>query len=296
MKIETKFKAAALLIVTIMLFVAIAPTRNNDALHAAEEGLRQSIEREHQVGRLLDLLGNAETGQRGFIITGKENFLGIYYSALEQLPGLRRTLLEEQSSLAVPVPTLKEILRLTDLKLAELAETIEVRRQKGFAAVEPIVSSERGKDHMDQLRTLITQAENAEAGRRSELQHQLRRDASNMVMIGLGATLVNLLLLAALLLMMFRLLKDRQQAVLALNETAGQLSQSAADAEERNRQMQLSAEMLQALGTIGSVNATSQVIASYCTRLLPTMPGVLYLYRNSRDLLEAQASWGKVSS
>jgi diguanylate cyclase (GGDEF)-like protein len=60
--------------------------------------------------------------------------------------------------------------------------------------------------------------------------------------------------------------------------------------------MQLSAEMLQALGTAGSLKETSQVIASYCAKLLPDTPGVLYLHRNSRDLLEAQASWGTVTS
>lgn len=296
MKIETKFKAAALLIVTIMLFVAIVPTRNNESLHVVEAALRASIVREHQIGDLLDLLRDAETGQRGFIITGKENFLGDYYTAVSQLPALRNAVLVQQAELAVSGKTLKEILRVTDLKLDELAETIELRRKKGYAAVEPIVSSERGKAQMDQLRTLISRAKNAEAERRDLLQRRLRRDSSNMVTIGLLATLVNLLLLAVLLVVMFRLLKDRQQAVLALNDTSDELSKSAAEAEERNRQMQLSAEMLQALGTVGSVSETSQIIASYCTKLLSATPGVLYLYRNSRDLLEEQASWGKVTS
>jgi diguanylate cyclase (GGDEF)-like protein len=296
MKIETKFKAAALVIVVIMLFVAAAPILTNESLRSTETELHESVEKEHQLGRLLGLLRDAESGQRGFVITGKENFLGSYYAAIEQMPVLRASLLAMRPDASGYQQTLQEILRLTDLKMAEMAETINLRRAQGFAAAEPVVSSERGKKHMDTLRALISRQEQAEAERRNLLQRQLRRNAANIVTLGLGATLINLLLLAVLLLMMFRLLKDRHQAVLALNDTTEQLGRSGAEAEERNRQMQLSAEMLQALGTIGSVSETSQVIASYCTKLLPDMPGVLYLYRNSRDILEAQASWGKVTS
>jgi diguanylate cyclase (GGDEF)-like protein len=296
MKIETKFKVAALVIVAIMLFVAAAPILTNESLRSTETQLHESAEKETQLGHLLGLLRDAESGQRGFIITGKENFLGSYYAAIEQLPVLRASLQAMRPDASVSQPSLQEILRLTDLKLAELAETINLRRSRGFAEVERVVSSERGKKHMDALRALISREEQAEAERRNLLQRELRRSAANIVTLSLGATLINLLLLAVLLLMMFRLLKDRQQAVEALNDTTEQLSRSGTEAEERNRQMQLSAEMLQALGTIGSVNETSQVIASYCTKLLPDTPGVLYLYRNSRDILEAQASWGSVAS
>jgi diguanylate cyclase (GGDEF)-like protein len=296
MKIETKFKAAALVIVAIMLFVAAAPILTNESLRATESELHASAEKERQLGHLLGLLRDAESGQRGFIITGKENFLGSYYAAIEQIPVLRGSLLALRADAPGRQQTLQEILRITDLKLAELAETIHLRRTKGFAEVEPIVSSERGKKHMDTLRALISREELAESERRDILQRELRRSAANIVTFGLGATLINLLLLAVLLLLMFRLLKDRKQTVQALNDTTAELSRSATETEARNRQMQLSAEMLQALGTIGSVNETSQVIASYCTKLLPDTPGVLYLYRNSRDILEAQASWGKVAN
>jgi diguanylate cyclase (GGDEF)-like protein len=296
MKIETKFKIAAAVIVLIMLFVAVAPIRSYASLRSSEAALIESIDKEHQLGHLLGLLRDAETGQRGFVITGKESFLGSYYSAIEQLPALRNSLRALRPGSLEYRQALQEILRVTDLKLAELAETIALRRSKGFAEVEPIVSSERGKKYMDSLRDLIDKEVLVENSRRDALQMQLKLQTAAMVTLGVGATLVNLLLLSALLVLMFRLLKGREHAMLALNATTAQLSKSGAETQEHNRQMQLSAEMLQALGTIGSMSETSQVIASYCTKLLPDMPGVLYLYRNSRDILEAQASWGEVAS
>ncbi|WP_305822324.1 hypothetical protein [Massilia brevitalea] len=41
-----------------------------------------------------------------------------------------------------------------------------------------------------------------------------------------------------------------------------------------------------------SVDESAGIIASYLPRLLPQLSGSLYLYNNSRDLLERKAGWG----
>ena len=99
---------------------------------------------------------DAETGQRGFIITGEERYLEPYNAALgriqkdiETLTSLTRDNAEQQDSLL-------HVQKLSDAKLDELRETIRLRRESGFEGALPVIISDRGKKIMDDLRDLVT--------------------------------------------------------------------------------------------------------------------------------------------
>jgi diguanylate cyclase (GGDEF)-like protein len=292
MKIKGNFRLAILLVLVIMVFVAIVPYQTNRSTHESMVSLRKSLNKEQHYEDLLTLLRDAETGQRGFIITGKENFLKPYYSAIGELPSLRKTMSEENSGSPEDQQALQKIFAVSDQKMAELSETIAIRRAKGFHEVEPIVSSERGKQYMDTLRELIGKQLERSIHQRNAVRTEMERKADMAFYVGMGATLANLALLVFLMLAIFRSLKEHRSTAELLQGTSEQLSKSVAEIELRNDQMELSAEMLQALGSISSLEETSSIIATYCSKLLHGLSGTLFLYRNSRDLLEVQVSWG----
>ena len=109
------------------------------------------------VGRLKDarieLLGlanayvDAETGQRGYLLTGDERYLAPYVAARSQLEkraaGIRRVLTDDSE--------LNAILQPGEAKLAELARTIELRRQGRPDEALAIVRAGVGKNLMDQI-------------------------------------------------------------------------------------------------------------------------------------------------
>jgi diguanylate cyclase (GGDEF)-like protein len=99
-------------------------------------------------------------------------------------------------------------------------------------------------------------------------------------------------MLTMLLLLMIRALRERGRTANLLRKTTDELSLSVDSTRLHNRQMTLTAEMLQALGSISSLDETSKVISTYCAKLLPDTSGALFLYRNSRDMLERQTCWG----
>ena len=294
MKIESKFKFAAICVLAIMLFVAVLPYNTSVAMRDGLSNLEQASAREQQFESLLDFLRDAETGQRGFVITGKESFLSPYYGALAQLPALRRTLVE-QSKTPAEQKAVEQIFTLADLKFAELAETIALRRTKGFDVVEPIVSSERGKKYMDELRVQIGAQSALSFKARNFLRITLEQTSTNALYTGLAVTFGNLLLLGALLVLMLRLLSERMRASTTLQRTSDNLRISNDESSLRNAQMEVSAAMLQALGAVQTLPETSTIIASFCAKLFPSLGCILYLYRNSRDLLEPHATWGKVA-
>ncbi|HEV7856288.1 MAG TPA: diguanylate cyclase [Herminiimonas sp.] len=296
MKIESKFKIATVFVFLVMLLIATVPYSTNRSIHSIMSDFRSSLEQQSKFDQLLDVIRDAETAQRGFVITGKEVFLQPYYQAISQMPSLRQDLTDASGTSEAQQKATAEMFRIADLKLAELAETIAMRRAKGFAEVEPIVSSERGKKYMDTLRELIGRQESDATNRRNALRAELERKSEQAFYVDIYATLANLILLAVLMTIMFRVLKQRQKTATLLHNTAGELSRNIAESELRNEQMKISAEMLQALGAIASLEKTSNIIAIYCGKLLPEVSGKLYLYRNSRDLLEGQASWGPITS
>ena len=102
---------------------------------------------------LLSALKDAETGQRGFLLTGREPYLEPYSRAVSVVPGLLKRL----ESLTQPAPDQSEILKtiepLVAAKLSELKQTIDLRRANNSAQALAIVNGDTGKAFMDDIRT-----------------------------------------------------------------------------------------------------------------------------------------------
>ena len=122
--------------------------------------------------RLLLALTDAETGQRGFLITGDENYLAPYNNARSQLPKITDRL-RTTTIISLRPQTLSAIQELAEAKLAELKLSVATRRAQGFEAAATIVRKGSGNETMNQLREQIgrlqeqqemaLQAESAEA-------------------------------------------------------------------------------------------------------------------------------------
>jgi PAS domain S-box-containing protein len=119
--------------------------------HAREELRREGVARLNELGSVLK---DAETGQRGFIITGDENYLAPFNEASERLPSKIQRLRSFQW-IDVGPTEIDKIAGLIDQKMAELRKTIELRRTGGLNAAVPIIQEGSGKRVMDELREVI---------------------------------------------------------------------------------------------------------------------------------------------
>lgn len=156
---------------------------------------------------LLSQVQDAETGQRGYLLTNNESYLGPYNTALRAIP----TKLDEIAKRTSENPGQSQRLTIlrthVDGKLSELAKTIELRRTQGLESALAIVNSDQGKVEMDAIRAQIAamaQAETevrvrrladmAEAQRRAFLSTVL----SGILGVGLTATIAFLVRQATL--------------------------------------------------------------------------------------------------
>jgi methyl-accepting chemotaxis protein len=113
---------------------------------------------------LLSGMKDAETGQRGYVITGEARYLEPYQGAREEVDQKQRALRELTIDSPVQQQRLSAIEPLVVSKFAELQQTIDLRRTKGFEAAAHEVLTDKGKNAMDSIRKLVGEMQEEEAG------------------------------------------------------------------------------------------------------------------------------------
>lgn len=108
--------------------------------------------------RSFSLMQDAETGQRGYVLTGDKTFLTPFTGAVSEKDQIFQLLLQHVDA----ETQLQRILRISQLfrdKELFMTETIRVRREEGFEAAQAMVAGGAGKELMDQIRALVDEAE-----------------------------------------------------------------------------------------------------------------------------------------
>ena len=99
---------------------------------------------------MLSHLQDAETSQRGFLLTGEERYLVPYKAGAD----LVYVWIDQVKALTVDNPaqqaSLEKVRKLAGAKLAGLAETIQLRKQAGFQPAVAVVHIDQGQRVMDE--------------------------------------------------------------------------------------------------------------------------------------------------
>jgi methyl-accepting chemotaxis protein len=108
-----------------------------------------------ELDSVLSAFKDAETGQRGYIITGEARYLEPYQGALEIVDQKLKHLRELTADNPIQQQRLTALEPLVNSKFAELQETIDLRRTRGFGPAEQVVVTDKGKNVMDSIRKVI---------------------------------------------------------------------------------------------------------------------------------------------
>ncbi len=100
-------------------------------------------------------LDDAETGQRGFLLTGDESYREPYLSAVREERRDRLALRRLTADNPAQQRSLDTLDRLVEAKYFVLQKTMTLRSEKGLDAALAMIRSGEGKRIMDQCRTLL---------------------------------------------------------------------------------------------------------------------------------------------
>ena len=104
---------------------------------------------------LLQTLVDAETGQRGFLLTQDESFLNVYEKAMTNVRANLSTVAELVKSRPLKEERMPELKRLVDSKLEEMAHTVSLTREGRRDEAIELTRSELGRELMDQIREIL---------------------------------------------------------------------------------------------------------------------------------------------
>jgi len=163
--------ALSLSLSVIAIFFVISGLLSYDRINTLNEDFRQ-VQNTHEVilnlETLLSTVKDAETGQRGFVLTGDETYLEPYNSALTHIDEEAtkvRTLIANEPEQQVRLSRIRELIAA---KLAELNSTIVTRRAQGFDASLAIVKNNTGKSYMDEIRSQVAAMQAVEVKQRDQ--------------------------------------------------------------------------------------------------------------------------------
>jgi signal transduction histidine kinase len=108
----------------------------------------------HQVERVLGSTVNAETGERGYLISGMDSYLEPYTAARQELPGELAHLQSLTSDNPTQQVRMQDLRATVDRRMLVLQRAIEMRGRSGPDMAAPLLVGGPGKIEMDHIRAI----------------------------------------------------------------------------------------------------------------------------------------------
>ena len=162
MTFKNKISAGFGTALAILIFVGVLSYRS--MVQSDED--RQWVTHTHQVLEQVDAVESdmlsAETGERGFILTGETSFLDPYNDAFAHVNGDLTKLRLLTIDNPVQQRALDRVVPLISERLGMLRDRVELRRHEGLVAGAEIVSLGPGKQYMEKIRSQLAEMKQEE--------------------------------------------------------------------------------------------------------------------------------------
>lgn len=202
MRIGTRILVGYGVALIIFAVVSMIAYRATQVLVQSTNAAVHTYQVRHNLAGVLAALADAETGQRGFLLTGRDQYLAPYREGRrgidQHLQAVRELTADnpnQQRRLARLQPVILQ-------KLEELGETIALRRQNNQAEAIQAVLTDRGRTYMDEIRSIVGEMNKEEASllaARTEQANERARLTSQAIAIGMLITLVLTVIIAVLI-------------------------------------------------------------------------------------------------
>src|SRR5438477_2217834 len=196
----------------IMAFVGWESYRDTTRVAVAAAARKHSFEVRGLLGDTTARLVNAETGQRGFLLTGDDAYLEPYRNAINNLDRVISELKNSTADNPNQQRRIQLLRGLVEKKIAELQKTIDLRKKKGLAAANEIVLSGEGKQWMDQIRGVLAEMQEEEDHIRTLRSREMTDALQRTSRIVVAGNLLSALLLFVVFVLLFRALSERKRA------------------------------------------------------------------------------------
>jgi methyl-accepting chemotaxis protein len=235
-----------------------------DHTHEVLEGVRE----------VRSLLKDAETGERGYAITGEQRFLEPYNNASAGLFPALQALRQLTSDSPVQQRRIDDLDGPVRAKLQEIKEIVDLRTSGGFDAVRAAIAADRGQQTADQIRARLDEIEHDERMLLKSRGEESRAGSETTLWIIVGGTISCLLVSSGLASFTIRgINRELRRSVMDLAEgaervagAAGQISAASQSLAQGSSEQAASLEETSAsteeINAMASANSENSRIAA----------------------------------
>jgi signal transduction histidine kinase len=192
--IKVSLVALVAIILLVAMFVAQIHSEGQ-RLTGYYTDIEQALATRAQIGRLSGALHDMEAGQRGFLLTGRQEFLSRYERAAQELSDSLRAL-ETVAGRPPLTPALQRLAKLVPATATELGRAITAYQQSGPAAASEIVTGGSGITNVREVHATLDEMRAIESDSTQKLSAQVQAHVG-------GAEAVLLVLFGGILIAVF---------------------------------------------------------------------------------------------
>ena len=232
LSIEKRILAGFGFALVVVLLVGFATYSNARRLIETHRAIAQSEQSIGQLRQLLSTLADAEARAGGFVFTGDEAFLEAYRDASSRIQvdlGNVRKLSDAHPEWA---PLLGEVGKCIGRDLANLEQSVDLRRTKGFEAARDSAPAGWRKGDQDTIRSIIATMEDSMKGtlkKNEELSERFAQRALLTILVGVALTAGLLALIYSLVLPALREPRRGEAALWRAGEVNNRMLEASGD-------------------------------------------------------------------
>jgi len=197
----------------------------------------------------LSALKDAETGQRGYVLTGEESYLEPYHDATATLDRRFQRIAELTRDNAAQQQRLADLKFKAAERLEVLRYIIDLRKREGLEAAMLRVKMSRGKAVMDETRAIVADMIDEESRLLKRRAEESRQSGNSALLTASIASLFAILLVVVVYYLINRDARERERIAKVLQaahddleqrvqERTAELAQSNQELERSNRELQ----------------------------------------------------------
>jgi PAS domain S-box-containing protein len=206
--------------ITIIAWLAITSYTNNKKSEVTSKAVAHTNRVLYHVEETLTLAVELESGQRGFSLTGEEEFLEPTNTSRKLLKQHLAILKDLASDNKTQLERIDNLANLITAKIDFTYKVIDMRKEQGLPAAIELIANMEGKRLMDDIRALTREIQREEDRLLKERMEQTNRRIEDFNAAFTGMLLATAVILIVVFSMIFISLKRRAQAELSLRQAS----------------------------------------------------------------------------
>jgi signal transduction histidine kinase/HPt (histidine-containing phosphotransfer) domain-containing protein/ActR/RegA family two-component response regulator len=163
-------------VVAVDIAAAVLQIRSNSRSDSARSEVTAGLNYEEDMSSIMQDTLSAETGARGYLLTGESSYLGPAKAAVAAAPAVLRQIKAGSRGDPVLKRDFPKLLTLLEARLRDLATSVDLYQRGNMAAALKLVKTNRGNQLTAQVRALVATM-SARSARRVDTARESSRNA-----------------------------------------------------------------------------------------------------------------------